>query len=126
MEPENLIVQLKPSYGATARNRGYDLDEGNYNDYDIMFSQGFNIEELEVEPGEEFKISNEFESGSINCEDVKYNYVKKRYEDDEVDEWEEDYRRDEDWLTLAPGVYRFEEDGITVTQLSEVVDDIDW
>ncbi|RAU81880.1 hypothetical protein [Pontibacter arcticus] len=116
MEIENLIVQLKPSYTATARNRGYNLDEEESNDYDIMFSQGFNIDEIEVEPGEEFTISRDFESGSINCEETKYTYVKKRYEDDE-EEWDDD-RSDEDWIVLGPGRYKFENDGNTIIQLS--------
>ena len=99
MEAENiLIVQLLPLAESDS-----EAD---------LFEQGMNIDEIEIKPGEKFKIPEDHEHGTIDCEFVKYKLITWN-EFSHVEEIIEN----EDVLVLVPGIYLFENDGITIKRL---------
>ncbi len=76
-----------------------------------LYQQGFDIDYIEVEPGETFKIDRKFQ-GTISCDDEQYIFRDK----DEFTGRGEEQERAETYL-LTPGSYRFHQDGITIEKL---------
>jgi hypothetical protein len=91
-------------------------------DYDgdaVLFQQGYDMDVLEVESGEKFKINKKFK-GQVNCEETQYKFIKLKEEwEDESDDWDEDYYERGDPINLKPGYYKFLEDGITIEELEK-------
>ena len=81
-----------------------------------MFQQGFDMDVLEVEPGETFTIEEETK-GQIDCSEIQYKFIRKKQEwETEDDLWLEDYEN-EDNIELTPGEYMLLEDGITIEEI---------
>ncbi|HTE01820.1 MAG TPA: hypothetical protein VK668_21170 [Mucilaginibacter sp.] len=111
MPKTKLKILLKPSYRATAAKLGLDPD-GVYENDRILFQQGYDMTEIEVNPGRIFSISERFEHGEISFDDVKYILL-----DEEQDEFEDEFdEMDNDGLILKPGNYIYHSDGITIEQ----------
>lgn len=121
MERKTLKVLLMPSYRTTAKYLGLDSDEI-YNNDAILFQQGFDMKAVIVEAGNQFKISNNFECGTVDCDEIGYKLMERGdNDDDEFDLGESDNNN----LTLAPGKYFFHHDGIMIEKISEEFDDDD-
>ena len=113
MENNILTIQLKPSYGSTAESMDYNPEVDEIDSESVLFKQGLDIDEIEVEIGEKFKISSQFESGIVSCEEINYKLITK----------DSDGRmmttENEESLILEPGTYLFHEDGTTIEKISE-------
>ncbi|GGG51672.1 hypothetical protein [Bizionia arctica] len=111
MKPLEILIQ--PSFNSTRDSMGFSEDE-DYNSYAVMFQQGYDMDVIEVEPGEKFKIKKNT-NGQIDCTETPYKFIKKKEEwEDEEDIWDEE---DQDSITLAPGKYKFLEDGIAIEEI---------
>lgn len=105
-----MIILLQPSFEVNARNMGYE----DFDDVDsdaVMFQQGYEIKEIEICPGEEFEISEEFQCGHVEMEHGNLKLVATG-ECGEIDIIEEGSA-----LRLGRGRYRLEMDFKTFTLL---------
>ena len=111
----SITILLKPSFKSTREKLGI----GEMEDYDsdsILFQQGFDIQEIEVEPGESFTISKMYEEAYVQCEGRQLKLIKgKRSHVEEDDEQ----------LTLCQGKYQFRSDGLTIEQVEKLDDDFE-
>lgn len=108
-----LEILITPSYESTRDSMDFSEDD----DYDgdaVLFQQGYNMDVMVVEPGDEFEIEEDF-GGQISCEETQYKLIKIK-EEWEDDWYEDDYRPGEP-LSLRPGNYTFLEDGITIEEI---------
>ncbi|MFA5297581.1 MAG: hypothetical protein WC389_05160 [Lutibacter sp.] len=113
-----LEVLIMPNYESTRDSMGFSEDE-DYNSDAVLFQQGYDMDVIQVEPGEDFKIGKKFK-GQINCEETQYKLIKLKEEwEDEADEWDEDFYEEGNPIDLAPGKYKLLEDGITIQQLTK-------
>ena len=113
---KSIQILLKPSFEKTRSELGFDENE-DYNNDAVLFQQGYNIEILEVSPGEKFKIGKNYESGHLeNSEDI-YKLILKNDMDfeDEKEYWEEKNRESES-IIFYKGKYLLREDGVTFEQ----------
>ena len=111
---KTLEILITPSYESTRDSMGFSEDD----DYDgdaVLYQQGYDMDRLEVEPGDDFEIEEDFE-GQISCEETQYKLIKIKEEWE--DEWNEDDYRPGEPLSLRPGNYRFLEDGITIEEIA--------
>ena len=76
-----------------------------------LYQQGFDIDTMEVEPGETFKIDKKYQ-GSVSCEDEHYIFWDREEFTDRKELVE-----GEDTYLLRPGSYLFHEDGVTIEKL---------
>jgi hypothetical protein len=115
MKPLEILITL--SYESTRDSMDFSEDD----DYDgdaVLFQQGYDMDVMVVEPGDEFEIEEDF-GGQINCEETQYKLIKLKEEwEEEADEWDEDYYRAGEPINLRPGNYRFLEDGITIEEIA--------
>ncbi|MCL7765062.1 hypothetical protein MPF19_16685 [Polaribacter sp. Z014] len=112
-----LNILITPSYESTRDAMGFSEEE-DYNSDAVLFQQGYNMDILKLEPGEEFTISDDFK-GQVDCEETQYKFIELKEEwEDEPDDWDEDYYEEGDPIDLLPGRYHFLEDGITIKELS--------
>lgn len=81
-------------------------------DYNALFQQGYNIRMINVEAGETFEISDDFEEAYVDCDGELIVY---KYNDEN---FEEDFESDEQ-IALSPGKYKFLEDGITIINIED-------
>jgi hypothetical protein len=75
---KTLSILIKPSFNSTLSDMGYEQND----DYDsdaVLFQQGFDMDYIEVEPGETFQIDDEYQ-GFIDTEEVKIKYIDKKEE----------------------------------------------
>ena len=111
---KTLEILITPSYESTRDS----MDFSEYHDYDgdaVLFQQGYDMDAMEVEPGGDFEIEEDFQ-GQVNCEETQYKLIKLKEEWE--DEWdEEDYTKGEP-ISLRPGNYKFLEDGITIEEIN--------
>ena len=112
MNPQNLIIQLLPSYDSTAEAHGYDASNDDADGEAITFLQGNDIDQIEVEPGQRFEISIDFENGTIDCDEINYRLIKKN------DLGQEETIEETSQIILEPGEYQFHNDGITISEIS--------
>lgn len=111
-----LEILIEPSFESTMKEMGISPDE-DYNSDGILFQQGYNMSNLEIEPREKFKIKKNTK-GQIDCSETPYKLIRKKEEcETEEDFWDDEYEN-EDSITLAPGKYKFLEDGITIEELA--------
>ena len=136
---EDLLLQFFPSREYILEEMGITEDEAHMFEDAILFKQGYLIELDYAMIGEDFVIPKHFENAIILNEDKKYIIVDGRSKrskkknpfflnkDEDIDEWDQDIDENDEndnLVYLMPGVYRFEEDGITITYLkSEDFDD---
>lgn len=113
----DLIIQLNPSYRSAAESIGYNLEPEEMNNEAVLYQQGIDTDEIGIEPGEKFKITSEYESGSVSCEEINYKLIKKDFNG--IIETIEN----EKYLFLEPGKYLFHPDGITIEKLSDIFED---
>jgi hypothetical protein len=109
-----LEILINPNFNSTRDSIGLSEDQDNNSDA-VLFQQGYDMDVLEVEQGDNFEIDNEFE-GQINCEETQYKFIKLKKDEDE--EWEDDDYEEGDSITLQPGKYKFLEDGITIEEIN--------
>lgn len=114
---KTLEIIITPSYESTRDSMDFSEDD----DYDgdaVLFQQGYDMDVLEVEPGNTFEIE-EDSKGQVNCEETQYKIIKVKEEwDEEPNEWDEDYYQTGDPINLSPGNYKFLEDGITIEEIA--------
>jgi hypothetical protein len=110
---KSLEILITPSYESSRDSMDFSEDD----DYDgdtVLYQQGYDMDRLEVEPGEDFEIKEDF-GGQISCEETQYILIKIK------EEWEEDWDEEEyiagEPISLQPGNYRFLEDGITIEEI---------
>jgi len=114
---KTLEILIKPSIDSTRNSMGISENE-DYNSDAVLFQQGYDMDIMQVEPDDSFKISGDYE-GEINCSETHYKFIKLKNEwDDEPDEWGDDYHEPDDPITLTTGYYKFLEDGITIKQIA--------
>ncbi|CAM3007171.1 hypothetical protein [Flavobacterium frigoris] len=114
MKPLEILIE--PSFESTMKEMGISPDE-DYNSDAILFQQGYNMYHIEVEPGDKFKIKKNTK-GQIDCSETPYKFIRKKEEwETEENLWEEEYE-DEENISLAPGKYKFLEDGITIEEIN--------
>lgn len=104
-----LEILITPSYESTRDSMDFSEDD----DYDgdaVLYQQGYDMDVIEVEPGDDFEIEEDF-GGQISCEETQYKLIKIK------EEWEDDYIAGEP-ISLRPGNYRFLEDGITIEEIA--------
>jgi hypothetical protein len=108
-----LEILITPSYESTRDSMNFSEDD----DYDgdaVLFQQGYDMDVMEVEPGDDFEIEENCK-GQVNCEETQYKFIKIKEEWE--DEWnEEDYHAGEP-ISLPSGNYMFLEDGITIKEI---------
>lgn len=111
---KTLEILITPSYESTRDSMDFSEDD----DYDgdaVLFQQGYDMDVLEVEPGDTFEIEEDCK-GQVNCEETQYKFIKIKEEWEE--EWDkEDYNTGEP-INLRPGNYKFLEDGITIEEIA--------
>ncbi|MDZ4713522.1 MAG: hypothetical protein SGI89_14530 [bacterium] len=112
MDNNILTIQLKPSYSSTAESMGFNLQTDEIDSEAVLFNQGLDIDEMEVEVGEEFKISSQFENGIVSCEENNYKLIAKD-ENGRVKTTENEIS-----IFLEPGKYLFHDDGITIEKIT--------
>jgi hypothetical protein len=109
-----LEILITPSYESTRDS----MDFSEYDDYDgdaILFQQGYDMDVMEVQPGDDFEIEDDCK-GQVNCEEIQYNFMKIKEEwEGECDEG--DYHAGEP-INLRPGNYKFLEDGMTIKEIA--------
>jgi hypothetical protein len=109
-----LKILITPSYESTRDSMDFSEDD----DYDgeaVLYQQGYDMDVIVVEPGEDFEIEEDF-GGQISCEETQYKLIKIKEECE--DEWDgEDYIAGEP-ISLRPGNYRFLEDGMTIEEIA--------
>jgi hypothetical protein len=110
MKPVTIL--LTPSYSKTARNMGYEEGE-DINSYGVLFQQGYDIEELEVQPGEEFSIDENWENGTLNCDGKVYRLLEKQ------DFGGNTKVESSDQIHFEKGAYLFHADGKTFQKTSD-------
>lgn len=123
MNKENLIIFLKPSLRSIADEYGYDLDNEDAWGDAALFAQGYNTEEIEIEPGEEFKISRKYEMGIVDGDTSVYKF---KQDIPEEDQFLEDLDNEVRSINLLPGKYFFHNDGITIEELEADFEDDDF
>ena len=106
-----LTIILKPNYYSTAENMGFDIENEEINDDAVLFQQGFETEELEIEPNEIFVIQEDFEA-TIDNENFEYEVVSIFEGERNVISFYEPQ------ITLHPGKYLFQSNGKTIQFLS--------
>ncbi len=111
---KTLEIIITPSYESTRNSMAFSEDD----DYDgdaVLFQQGYDMDVMEVEPGDTFEIDDDCK-GQVNCEETQYKLIKVKEEwEEEPNEWDEDYIAGEP-ISLRPGNYKFLEDGITIEE----------
>ncbi|MEB3380378.1 hypothetical protein VL762_11770 [Flavobacterium psychrophilum] len=109
-------ILLKPSFDKTRSELGFEENQ-DYNEDAVLFQQGYNIEILEILPGEKFKIGKDYESGHLENPENVYKIILKNDMDfeDENEYWEEE-NRDSESIIFYQGKYILREDGITFEQ----------
>ena len=116
---KSIKIILKPSYNKTISELGFDENE-DYNEDAVLFQQGYDMEILEVNPGDIFEIDEDFESGHLENYENEYKLIFKNqseFEDDEYNEnWEYENEETES-IIFYQGNYLLREDGITFEQL---------
>lgn len=114
---KTLKILITPSFESTRDSMGFSEDE-DYNSDAVLFQQGYDMDVLEVESGEKFKINKKFK-GQVNCEETQYKFIKLKDEwEEEPDEWDDDYQQEGEAINLYPGYYKFLDDGITIQQIA--------
>ncbi len=111
---KTLEILITPSYESTRDSMAFSEDD----DYDgdaVLFQQGYDMDVIEVEPGDDFEIEEDF-GGQINCEETQYKLIKIKEEWE--DEWDEEEYIAGEAISLRPGNYRFLEDGITIEEIA--------
>jgi len=76
-----------------------------------LYQRGFDIDTMEVEPGETFNIDKKYQ-GTVNCEEKEYIF----WDRDEFTNRKEQAEADDTYL-LRSGSYLFHEDGLTIEKL---------
>jgi len=112
-----------PSYKETVRKLGYDFESDDINNDEVLFQQGFNTIEIEVNPGTEFTISQKFEQGYVSCEETKYKLIDKTLDNTDNELFLGGNEEEEDELFLYPGKYFFNGDGIIIEKLSDLYEE---
>ena len=115
---KSIQILLKPSFEKTRSELGFDENE-DYNNDAVLFQQGYNIEILEISPGEEFNIGLNHENGYLDNSEDKYKLIFKKNEeewDGENDDWEEENRNSES-IIFYQGNYILNEDGVTFEKI---------
>ena len=115
---KTIKILLKPSYNNTISELGYDEND-DYNEDVVLFQQGYNTVILEIIPGDEFCIDQNYESGYLDNSEEKYKLILKKNEeewDGENDDWEEENRNSES-IIFYQGNYILNEDGVTFEKL---------
>lgn len=107
-------ILLMPKFNSTRKEMGFEENE----DYDsdaVRWQQGYNIQQMTIEPGEKFTIGRKWESASLQCEGNMIKLISKN-------DWDDDDEEDEQ-INLTSGNYFFNEDGSTIEKLSELDND---
>lgn len=115
---ERIEILLKPSYSATILELGYDEND-DYDENAVSHQQGYNTKILVINPGQEFNIDENYESGYLDNEEDIYKLILKKNEEDwedENEEWEEQNRNSEA-IIFYQGEYLLREDGVTFERL---------
>jgi hypothetical protein len=111
---KTLEIIITPSYESTRDSMDFSEDD----DYDgdaVLYQQGYDMDVIEVEPGDDFEIEEDF-GGQISCEETQYKFMKIKEEWE--DEWDEEEYITGEPISLRPGNYRFLEDGITIEEIA--------
>lgn len=115
---ETIEILLKPSYHRTISELGY-YENDDYNEENVLFQQGYNSVVLEIEPGEEFTISENYEYGYLENFEDEYSLILNKENEDydgENEDWEEENRNSES-IIFYPGDYILNEDGVTFKKI---------
>jgi hypothetical protein len=112
-----LNILITPNYESTRDAMGFSEEE-DYNSDAVLFQQGYDMDILKLEPGEKFKISEDYK-GQVDCEETQYKFIKLKEEwEDESDDWDENYCEEGNPIDLRPGKYHFLEDGVTIEKIA--------
>jgi len=105
-----------PNFNQTRKGLGFEEHE----DYDsdaVRFQQGYDIQQIDVEPGEKFSISRKWESAQVQCEGREIKFITKN-------EWgDEDIEENNEQIELGAGAFLFYEDGVTIKKLEDFDDE---
>ena len=63
---DTLTILLTPNFNETRRSLDYNEFE-DFDDNEVLFQQGYDIQQMEIEPGERFLIDRKWESASLQC-----------------------------------------------------------
>src|SRR6266571_2579172 len=98
MRQNILIIELIPDFESEAKSLGYkDADDINVDA--VFFAQGSHMQQLEVTPGEEFRIPWEYE-GRIDNTEGHYSAMA-------INKLKEGIRDEDGFIILYPGLYLF-------------------
>jgi len=109
-----ITILLMPNFNQTRKELGYDA----YEDYDsdaVRYQQGYNIQKMTVEDGEEFIINKNWESATIHCNGKMIKLITNN-------EWE-DEQEDDEQIGLTSGIYLLHDGGIIIEKLNKEIDD---
>lgn len=101
-------IYLKPSLKSTFEHLQIDEND-DYNEDMILFQQGNDMDVIEIEAGEEFKISNKFEFGQLENYENIYRLIY-------IDDFETLENENLDVITFYPGKYKLLDDAVTFEQ----------
>jgi hypothetical protein len=107
---KTLEILITPSYESTRDLMDFSEDD----DYDgdaVLFQQGYDMDVIEVEPGDTFEIEDDCK-GQISCEDTQYKLIKIK------NEWDDEFNQAVETINLQPGNYKLLDDGITIEELA--------
>jgi hypothetical protein len=106
---KSLEILITPSYESTRDSMDFSENDDYYGDA-VLFQQGYDMDVMEVEPGDTFEIEEDF-GGQISCEETQYKFIKIK------EEWDEENYLAGEPISLRSGNYKFLEDGITIEEI---------
>ncbi|RZK27198.1 MAG: hypothetical protein EOO43_00425 [Flavobacterium sp.] len=114
MDKNELKIELIPSYEFIGKKLGYKDYEFIEYDTEISSIQGAETEILFVQPGEKFVINPRFQDVYVSCEEMKYRLIEDSNGNEDFNPFEDE---ESDYITLTPGEYIFNLDGLTIEKL---------
>ena len=99
---------LMPPFADTAKDLGFQ-DLGDVDEDAVLHQQGYDMDIVEVEPGEEFEVpkNSDFGDAQVDGENVLKLIGKNFMDEDEI-------ILEDSEIRLTPGKYRFDEDGESI------------
>lgn len=112
---QNLEIIIKPTFDSTRDSMDYSEDD-DFDSNAVLFQQGYDMDFMDVEPGDSFTI-NEGYTGEIDSSEDNYKLIRPKDKFDEFLDDEEDERRPGTPLELKPGTYILLDDGIKIKRI---------
>ncbi len=106
---KSIEILLIPSQLSTLQNMGFEEDEYNEDMHDeaISYQQGWDIESMDMNPGETFTIDENWEKAVFDCEGETYIMVTR------LPSGEPEAIEADDRIQFGNGKFKFHEDGKT-------------